>query len=172
MINCFVLYFHQDFLQGLAGGGLSMDIHLTGQNENVVAMDHHPSWRLHKNPFWRVKHPSLKKAAVSPDDASSITSGTNTVTTVMNTAPHLAANTSMGVTSKEDQMYVYEASEPVEGVCVLSLAAGKKMDHLGIKIQFIGRIDMVRKIAWVETRCIDSSKHSSHMYRYLGQRHS
>lgn len=107
-------------------------------------MDHHPSWKLHKNPFWRVKHPSLKKAVVAPDDAVARNSASGTMSTVtagINTAPHLTS-TSMGVTM-EDQMYVYEASEPVQGVCILSLQSGKKMDHLGIKIQFIGRIDMV-----------------------------
>jgi Vacuolar protein sorting-associated protein 26 len=135
----YIVSHRQDFIAGLTGGGLTIDIHLTGQNENVVAMDHHPSWRLHKNPFWRVKHPSLKKA-VAPDDTRSITSGTMyTAAAAASTATHYNVDA-----TKEHQMYVYEASEPVQGVCVLSLPSGKKVDHLGIKIQFIGRIDMVR----------------------------
>ena len=108
-------------------------------------MDHHPSWRLHKNPFWRVKHPSLKKA-VAPNDARSIASGTTMYTAAgaARTATTMYLATNNVDDTKEDQMYVYEASEPVQGVCVLSLSSGKKLDHLGIKIQFIGRIDMVR----------------------------
>jgi vacuolar protein sorting-associated protein 26 len=39
----------------------------------------------------------------------------------------------------------YEASQDVGGVVTLNLSPGKKVEHLGIKIQFIGRIDMVRR---------------------------
>lgn len=39
---------------------------------------------------------------------------------------------------------MYESHDPVQGVAILTLPSGKKFDHLGIKIQFIGRIDMVR----------------------------
>lgn len=99
---------------------------------NALPMDHHPSWKLHKNPFWRVKHPSLvAKQQVAPH-------------LVDETAPRTTVNHSLapGVITSH-QMYAYEASQDVEGVVVLTLPAGKKMDHLGIKIQFIGRIDMV-----------------------------
>ncbi|KAI2509768.1 Vacuolar protein sorting-associated protein 26 [Fragilaria crotonensis] len=36
----------------------------------------------------------------------------------------------------------FEASQDIKGKVVLTLPHGKKADHLGIKIQFIGRIDM------------------------------
>ena len=37
----------------------------------------------------------------------------------------------------------YEASRDIRGVVRLRLPPGKKAEHLGIKVQFIGRIDMV-----------------------------
>lgn len=106
-----------------------MEICLTGESDNAMPLDHRPSWKLHKNPFWRVKHPSLAAKAAA--------------------APHLVDETagtlisSGAAYSTSHQMYAYEASQDVEGVIILSLPPGKKMDHLGIKIQFIGRIDMV-----------------------------
>jgi len=126
--------FRQDFLSNLAGGGLNVEIQLTGEQENALPMDHHPSWKLHKNPFWRVKHPSLAKQALAAPHLVNETAGS--MTSVSNSA--LAA----GVTTSH-QMYAYESLQDVEGMVVLALPSGKKIDHLGIKIQFIGRIDMV-----------------------------
>lgn len=105
-----------------------MEICLTGESTNAMPLDHRPSWRLHKNPFWRVKHPSLAAKVEA--------------------APHLIDETAGTLISSgsaygsSHQMYAYEASQDVEGVVIMSLPSGKKMDHLGIKIQFIGRIDM------------------------------
>lgn len=124
-----LLHFHQDFLSNLAGGGLNVEIRLTGESENAMPLDHHPSWKLHKNPFWRVKHPSLaEKAAAAPH----LVDGTGATMTAGN-----------AIYNMSHQMYAYESSQDVEGVVVLSLPSGKKLDHLGVKIQFIGRIDMV-----------------------------
>jgi vacuolar protein sorting-associated protein 26 len=44
--------------------------------------------------------------------------------------------------NKESNLYVYEASDDVEGRVVFRLPPGKKAEHLGIKVQFLGRIDM------------------------------
>lgn len=121
---------------------MSVDIVLTGENENALRMDHHPSWKLHKNPFWRVKHPSIAaKAAAAPHLVDETVSGS-----VVNSALAPGVATSR-------QMYAYESSQNVEGMVVLTLPSGKKMDHLGIKIQFIGRIDMVRN-GCVVMRCM------------------
>jgi hypothetical protein len=110
---------------GLGGGGLKVDIILQdavkpGQqqdqppvpNDQVVPMHHTPSWKLRKNPFFRVG---------------------STVVPAMN---------EMGVPA----ICAYEAAQDVGGKIVLTLPPGKKADHLGIKIQFIGRIDMVRTL--------------------------
>lgn len=87
-----------------------MDIVLdAGQgNDQINPMHHAPSWKLRKNPFWRI-------GSVVPTNEF----GTAT-------------------------LFAYEASQDVGGKVILSLPPGKKADHLGIKIQFIGRIDMVR----------------------------
>ena len=88
-------------------------------NDAIVPMDHYPSWKLRKNPFFRVKHPGgTKLAAVAP----------NAMTGEMEIKP---------------QLFAYEAHQDVGGVITLHLAPGKKVEHLGIKVQFIGRIDMV-----------------------------
>ena len=102
------------------GGGVKIDIQLTppqGQ-KGIIPMDHFPSWKLNKNPFWRVKHPNgIKGASVAP---------------VMN---------SYGELEVKPQIFAYESHQDVVGTVALHLAPGKKVEHLGIKIQFIGRID-------------------------------
>lgn len=87
-----------------------MDIVLAGEqgNDQIIPMHHAPSWKLRKNPFWRIG-----SGAVVP------------------TNEHGTAS-----------LFAYEASQDVSGKVILSLPPGKKADHLGIKIQFIGRIDM------------------------------
>jgi vacuolar protein sorting-associated protein 26 len=95
----------------------------------AVPMDHFPSWRLHKNPFWRVKHPS----------------GSSQFQPSMNNPPELTTDTTsfMPVTSPREMIYAYEASQDVEGTVIFRLPiGGGKIEHLGIKVQFIGRIDM------------------------------
>jgi vacuolar protein sorting-associated protein 26 len=85
-------------------------------------LDHYPSWKLHKNPFWRVKHP----ANVGQKQLAAVT-------------PVMTANGELEVRAP---IVAYEQHQDVSGVVTLHLAPGKKVEHLGIKIQFIGRIDM------------------------------
>jgi hypothetical protein len=108
----------------LGSGGLKVDILLDkGDNELIIPMKHVPSWKLRKNPFWRVG---------------------NTVVPTNEIGRPL--------------LYAYEASQDVGGKVVLTLPPGKKADHLGIKIQFIGRIDMVRlSLLFVDSTMIKSS---------------
>ena len=49
----------------------------------------------------------------------------------------------MDMNKQEVQLFGYEASQDVGGVVTLLIPPGKKLEHLGIKVQFIGRIDMV-----------------------------
>ena len=123
----FCLLYQKSLFGALTGGsGVKIDIKLVphqGQEQGIIPMDHYPSWKLHKNPFWRVKHPNnaAKLAAVAP---------------VMSAT---------GQVEVKPQMFAYEASQDIGGVVTLNLAPGKKLEHLGIKVQFIGRIDMVSK---------------------------
>jgi Vacuolar protein sorting-associated protein 26 len=88
-------------------------------SNEILPMDHYPSWKLHKNPFWRVKHPlGTKMAAVTP----------NSIT---------------GELEAKSQLFAYEAHQDIGGFVTLHVAPGKKIEHLGIKVQFIGRIDTV-----------------------------
>ena len=50
----------------------------------------------------------------------------------------------MDMNKQDTQFFGYEASQDVGGVVTLQIPPGKKLEHLGIKVQFIGRIDMVR----------------------------
>lgn len=116
------------FINAITGaGGVKIDIRTTPTPEQeyqnaVVPMDHYPSWKLHKNPFWRVKHPAnagQKLASVAP---------------VMMTAS--------GELDVRAPVVAYEQHQDVGGVVTLHLPPGKRVEHLGIKVQFIGRVDM------------------------------
>jgi len=106
------------------GSGALIEIRLNPpNNDQVVPMDHTPSWRLHKNPFWRVKHPGGSKI-IQP----SLMYG--------NSPPELMTESSSEI------KYAYEASQDIEGTVTMRVQPGKKVEHLGIKVMFIGRIDM------------------------------
>lgn len=125
----FLSLYQGGFINAITGaGGVKIDIRTTpvwqqqpDQPSAIVPLDHYPSWKLHKNPFWRVKHPAnagQKLAAVTP---------------VM---------TANGELEVRAPIVAYEQHQDVSGVVTLHLSPGKKLEHLGIKIQFIGRIDM------------------------------
>lgn len=123
------------FLNAITGaGGVKIDIRFTPTEQQslstgsaVVPMDHYPSWKLQKNPFWRVKHPNSKrKASVAP--AAPVLSGGD---------PN-----AMMMAAQERTIFAYEQHQDVGGMVTLYMAPGKQIEHLGIKIQFIGRIDM------------------------------
>jgi len=126
-------------------------------------MDRYPIWKLRKNPFWRLKHPQQQKdpqqqtvaaaQQVAPNypDPTSIHTTTNNATTTTDynynnmgspTAVAPVAHAVHHVDGRSHQLYAYDASENVSGTVTLTLPPGKKQEHLGIKIQFIGRIDM------------------------------
>ena len=52
----------------------------------------------------------------------------------------------MNMQIQDQTIYAYGEFEDVQGVAHLTLPPGKKFEHLGIKIQFVGRVDMVRYI--------------------------
>lgn len=118
----------------------------------LIPLDHFPSWKLHKNPFWRVKHPSLapgiKLASIAPSNPTAMGNS-------MSMSGGGMGGSMMGggmggdvdVMSTKSQLFAYEAQQDVGGIVTLYVAPGKKIEHLGIKVQFIGRIDMVRGVA-------------------------
>jgi len=88
----------------------------------IAPIDHYPNWKLQKNPFWRVKHPNSSRFNSQASVAPIMPGG--------------------GQFQQETSLFAYEQHQDVSGVATLQLAPGKKLEHLGIKIQFIGRIDM------------------------------
>mmetsp|Transcript_21941 Transcript_21941/g.54304 ORF Transcript_21941/g.54304 Transcript_21941/m.54304 type:complete len:373 (-) Transcript_21941:1939-3057(-) len=117
------------FFNAISGaGGVKIHIRSTPTSEqrqtpNAIArMDHYPSWKLQKNPFWRVKHPN---------------SGGRGFHNQASVAPNMQYGQ-----MQETAMFAYEQHQDVSGIATLYLAPGKKVEHMGIKVQFIGRIDM------------------------------
>jgi Vacuolar protein sorting-associated protein 26 len=182
-------------------------------------MDHYPSWKLHKNPFWRVKHrqqgvkqqQQQQQQVMASDPSSSIMVQHNSQFApnpgMMQNSPvfqqqqqphpqqYQQQPTSMmqqqqpgmmqqqqpgmmpysqgmmqqpGMQQQQQQqplqgmsspmtmimmddgtqsaVVAFEATRDVGGIVRLLVPPGKKMEHLGIKVQFIGRIDMVCRI--------------------------
>ena len=176
----------------------------------VPVLEHTPSWRLHKNPFWRVKHPARLLAApapvapYSPQPQPSVVGSPYGMQQQQQQVPpsspygqqqqqqqpgmmsspygampspqqqqqqqpydpykqpSMYGNSSMagsgmimpggsssnmmmmspGGGPKETPLYIYQDDADVEGSVVFRLPPGKKAEHLGIKVQFLGRIDM------------------------------
>ena len=44
---------------------------------------------------------------------------------------------------EQEVIYAFGEMEDVRGVVHLRLPPGKKFDHLGVKVQFVGRVEMV-----------------------------
>mmetsp|Transcript_26091 Transcript_26091/g.54655 ORF Transcript_26091/g.54655 Transcript_26091/m.54655 type:complete len:383 (+) Transcript_26091:117-1265(+) len=121
------------FFNAISGaGGVKIHIRTTPTPQQkqspqaAVQLDHYPNWKLHKNPFWRVKHPNSNRFS---NQAS--------VVPIMPGSQH--SNNMMG---QGTSLFAYEQSQDIGGSVTLQLAPGKKVEHMGIKIQFIGRIDM------------------------------
>mmetsp|Transcript_20253 Transcript_20253/g.56431 ORF Transcript_20253/g.56431 Transcript_20253/m.56431 type:complete len:375 (-) Transcript_20253:258-1382(-) len=113
------------------GGGFKVGIQLTQQeNQKRIAMDHYPSWKLHRNPFWRVKHPHGAVKRAPPVAAP---------------PPMMDPHTGQMIPQPqavEHEKIAYEASQDVGGIVTIHSPPGKKAEHLGIRVQFIGRIEM------------------------------
>ena len=135
-ICCCILLSQGGFFNAITGaGGVKIDIRYTPTDQQkqssgaIVPIDHYPTWKLNKNPFWRVKHPNSsnnnnnRMASVAP-------------------APIIPGDPNSFMAAQERTIFAYEQHQDVGGVVTLHLAPGKKIEHLGIKIQFIGRIDM------------------------------
>lgn len=117
------------FFNAISGaGGVKIHIRCTPTPEQrqapggIAQIDHYPNWKLQKNPFWRVKHPNSGRFNSQASVAPMMPGG--------------------GQFQKETSLFAYEQHQDISGVVALYLAPGKKVEHLGIKIQFIGRIDM------------------------------
>lgn len=188
-------------LGALTGSGaVKIEIRL---DPKQVILDHTPSWRLHRNPFWRVKHPVGDQLQLNNgNNANAINNNNGGFSNPPQTpqqqqpmqpgmmnpqqqqppygppssqpqpystpqpygAPSQSMNTPYGSNSygqssygqpsysplppyNKDIVYAYNAHDDISGQIILRLPSSqKKFEHLGIKVQFIGRIDMTMGI--------------------------
>lgn len=201
-------------------GAVKIEIRL---DPKQVILDHSPSWRLHRNPFWRVKHPVGDQLQLNQNNSggNNINTNTNSINnnnggsfsnpaqtmsqqqqpptmhpnnnrmnqqeqtpyntpTYPPTSPYGGMNPPPqsygGVTPSPSQsisapygsamygqtaysnpvslppynkdiVYAYHGNDDITGQIILRLPSSqKKFEHLGIKVQFIGRIDMTMGI--------------------------
>lgn len=131
------------FFNAISGaGGVKIDIRTTltpqqKQSGAIAPIDHYPNWKLQKNPFWRVNHPNSNRFNKQASVGSIMPGGQQQQQQqmIMGGGHHHHQETTTTI-------FAYEQQEDVGGIVTLHLAPGKKVEHLGIKIQFIGRIDM------------------------------
>jgi Vacuolar protein sorting-associated protein 26 len=172
-------------LGALTGGGnvkIGIVVNTSSTDPGIVPMDHYPSWKLHKNPFWRVKHRQGGAKNQQPqqptmDQSSSMMQNSQLQNPGMMQnsqfqqpgmmqqpgMPYQQGMMQPGMPMQQQQqqhgmmspmmpmtddgmqsaVVVFEATRDIAGMVRLVIPPGKKMEHLGIKVQFIGRIDMV-----------------------------
>jgi hypothetical protein len=104
-------------LFGLAGGGgLITEIHLKPDLSSIANGD---VLQLDHMPSWKVrKNPFTRNSHNSTIDPSG--------------------------DSSDEPVYAYNEMQNIEGEVVLWLPPGKSLEHNGIKVQLLGRIDLVR----------------------------
>lgn len=110
----------------LGGSGLTVQIELDeppADSEKIVAIDV-PSWKVRKNPYAH----ALKQASEGGGG--------------MGEMKLKSAGASSQTAAVGSRLFAYEASQNIQGNITLSLPYGKRVDHLGIKVEFVGRIDM------------------------------
>jgi len=130
-------------LLGDSGLKIQIEIHPNPQSiasKTVVALDHYPSWKVTKNPFIAGLH---KKALVSNTNTAPHQMNMNMGNPPMQPYSNTQQAIMGGYGAQHEVIYAYGENEDVQGVVHLVLPPGKKFEHLGIKIQFVGRIDMV-----------------------------
>jgi vacuolar protein sorting-associated protein 26 len=105
----------------------------------VKQLDHAITWKVRKNPFSALKN--FKQDQIGNADINDSSTVVSDITSLTLGGVDLERN------DENSALYVYHASEDVEGVVNIYLPPGKKSDHLGIKVQFIGRIEMTQAVS-------------------------
>jgi len=148
---------------GLGGGGLKVQIELHADPEaiisgEIVQLDHSPSWKIKRNifsvlnqtpSFSRSKQEVQTKFNNYQDDNASVMSDitSHTLSPGVFASRDPYGNLSGGFGNKpeiasSDIIFAYSNNQRVDGVVHLFLPPGKSFEHLGIKLQFLGRIVM------------------------------
>jgi len=158
---------------GIGDSGLKIQIDIQANPQSVIngtaiPIDHRPSWKVGKNPFLAglTKMALLQKTKSNSNSNGNINSNNNSDANQdqgqnqnkqvnpplqqqqmnnMNMHPQMQPMQPQYHTTQEI-LYIYGEHEDVQGVAHLTLPPGKKFEHLGIKIQFVGRVDMSQAI--------------------------
>jgi hypothetical protein len=133
-------------LFGIGGNPLQIQIEIQPnqnslQSKSIVPLDHSPNWRVSKNVFM---------SSLSKQTLQNVIRKNNTA--MMQVHPHqpVVAEPQFGGMSPQPLqpiIYAHSETEDVQGVVHLMLQPGKHFEHAGIKIQFVGRIEMVRRFS-------------------------
>jgi len=93
--------------------------------EKIVRLHRSQRWKAHKNPYHQFHYFEAKagKSNVSPKNDE-------------------VALSDVYPSEIHEEIYAYDAAMDVEGVITLSIPPGKKAEHLGMRVEFVGRIDM------------------------------
>lgn len=117
---------------GLGGPGLKIFIDIDpSTSKNVVQLDHPPSWKIRKNPFLHALKRSTKIINASGSSLS---------------IPPFPSSYDENQYSSANH-YAFDSSDAdVSGIVTMTIPPGKKYDHLGIKVEFVGRISTMSMI--------------------------
>lgn len=145
-------------LAGVVGGGLTVQIDIqpdqyglsTGQ---IVPIDHEPSWKLGKNPFQQACiNKTLNQNAAVPGAGVGGGQMDNNNMYANNNNGFIPQQQQNGMNMGIDRGYAYNGGKPmvyaysdvqdIQGVVNLIIPHGKRYEHLGIKVQFLGRVDV------------------------------
>lgn len=140
-------------------GGLEIkvDIHPDKHglaNGKIIPLGHLPSWKIGKNTF----SPSIlnkQQGSIAPLPPPP------TTTNEYGRSDYLS-----GTSSVREPIYVYDSHQDVQGVVHLILPHGKSFEHLGIKIQFLGRIKMVSFLLLHVWECTVSRTNLNRLLEY------
>ena len=116
------------------------------ENEGVKKLDHALTWKVRKNPFSALKN--FKQDQIGNSDMN------DSSTVLSDITSHTLGGVDVERSDENSVLYVYDASEDVEGFVNLYLPPGKKADHLGIKVELIGQIEMVSPMSLLSNNTI------------------
>lgn len=152
----------------LGGGGLKIQIDIRANSEGIasgviVPLDHVPGWKIKKNPYSSLNHRTAhvrnhKTSNSLYDDNTSVVSDITSQTYANgyfgrkdSSECHIMYNgdisNAFGIKPEADILYAYDSDQNIEGNVTFFLPQGKRYEHLGIKIEFLGRITM-KKVAF------------------------
>mmetsp|Transcript_8533 Transcript_8533/g.10953 ORF Transcript_8533/g.10953 Transcript_8533/m.10953 type:complete len:359 (-) Transcript_8533:266-1342(-) len=104
---------------GFGGGALNAFITVHPTDKNSVSRDHLPTWKVRRNPFSLIK--------LNKQENERNNSGTNL--------------TDPAFTSKDKAVtQVFRDTDDISGEVILRIPPGRKAEHMGVQVQFFGRI--------------------------------